>query len=172
MERPTLVHVILLCLVLIAASGAAFYSQSGKRHLMAAMFFDGMARALEESVSPGMARLADVYETLDLDLDLGPTESILREANEVVVITRCLRAESDVLRAWALGDPEATRQSIDEWYREDLQEAMRRGLYPSGLRRFVDDKRLYLEFIRIRNRYVEPEANRWKLGLSARADGP
>lgn len=172
MSPRALVHLVVLCLLLIAVSGFVFYSQSGKRHLMAAMVFDGIARQLEEGISPGLMRLADLYDSFGWDTDDTGTGSMIREANEVLTIKRCIKAESDVLRTWAAGDREGTRQYIDDWYAEGIQEALRRGLYPAGLRRFMKDNRQYLEFIRLRNQYIEPETHRWKLGGMAPAPAP
>lgn len=154
-------HLVVLCVVLIAVCGAAFYSQRSKRHLMAASFFEGMARTIEDRIPDGLERLAEWHEIIGFDS--GRVGSLIREARELTLIARCLRAESNVLRVMAEGNRQATREYIDEWYAEDIQQALREGIYPSGLAKLVSDRRVYLEFIRIRNRYIGLETYRWKL---------
>jgi hypothetical protein len=164
MSRRQLPHLVALCLLLIAICAGAFYSQSSKRHMMAALFFEGIAQRLEDSIHPSVSLMAEWHGIPGFNM--GPTGALLREARELTLISRCLRAESDVLRTWAAGDEQAARELVDEWYDSEIQGAIREGIYPSGLARLIRDKRVYLEFIRIRNQYIEPETNRWKIRVA------
>ena len=169
MDHRRLPLLVALCLLLIAVCAAAFYSQISKRHMMAALFFESIARQVEIRIQPGVARLAEWHE--EIGFDAGRAGPLIREARELTLIARCLRAESDVLRGWAAGNMKATREYIDVWYDGDVQEAIHEGIYPSGLSRLIRDKRVYLEFIRIRNTYIEPETNRWKITRIRKPEG-
>jgi hypothetical protein len=156
-----ILHLSGLSILLVAVSLAAFFSQSEKQHLMAAMFFESIAVSLSDRIDPGMERLADLENLLGLSDS--PFADWTREASELVAMERALRTEANVLRMYAQGDMEGVRQYQEEWYNDEIQVAIRRGIYPAELKRLISDRTVYLEFIRMRNRYIDPETLRWKL---------
>jgi len=153
-------HLAGLSVVLIGVSFAAFFSQTKKQHLMAAMFFESIASSLSTRVEPAMERLAD------LEAFLGSTDSPIgawtRQAADLVAMERALETEANVLRMYAQGDMEGVRQYQEEWYDDRIQNAIHSGVYPQELGELMSDRTVYLEFIRIRNRYIDPETHRWK----------
>jgi len=155
-------HLLALSVVLIGASGVAFHSQGQKRHLMAAVYFDAIAQSLEDQISPGISSLAEWQGMFDGDES--PFPEWARGAGELVVTARALRTEANVLRCWAEGDAVGARQYIGEWRDESIQNLVRQGIYPANLGHLIRDHEVYLEFIRIRNQYIDPETHHWKLG--------
>jgi hypothetical protein len=155
-----ILHLAGLSVVLIAVSFTAFFSQTEKQHLMAAMFFETIASSLSNRVEPAMERLAD------LEAFLGSSDSPIgawtRQAADLVAIKQALETEANVLRMHARGDMEGVRQYQEEWYDDRIQIAIHTGVYPQELGELLSDRTVYLEFIRIRSRYIDPETHRWK----------
>jgi hypothetical protein len=156
-----MLHLAGLSVVLIAVSVTAFFSQTEKQHLMAAMFFESIATSLSNRIEPGMERLADLEALLGLSGTAFGDWT--REAADLVAMETALRTEANVLRMYAQGDTEGVRQYQEEWYDDRIQNAIHDGVYPRKLGDMITDRTVFQEFIRIRNRYIDPETHRWKL---------